>query len=359
MKSSHKTNATTLLVLVLVMCLFGLMMIYNASSVSALADFGDRYFYLKEQAKWLLVGFIGLVVSSRINYRLWAKLALPGIILTTVLLIGVFLPGIGISAYGAKRWINFGFFVLQPAELAKLALIIYLSAWLSNHEKNRLMAFLILIGVVVGLILLEPDLGTSMIVSLVAIVLYFVSGVKITQFMLLIPLMIVAAISAAVTSPYRMKRILTFLNPTQDPLGASYHIRQVLLGLGSGGLFGLGLGKSRQKYSYLPESTTDSIFAIIGEEIGFIGCLIFIALYLYLIYTCFKIVKMTRDKFGYLLASGITFWLAIQALINLSAMTVVLPLTGVPLPFISYGGSGLIVSMFAIGILININSQNK
>ncbi len=346
-----------ILTLVVVLCLFGIMMIYNASSVAAFADFGDKYYYLKEQAKWLFVGSIGLIIASFVDYKVWYKLSPAGIGITILLLFIVFIPGLSISAYGARRWINMGFFVLQPAEFTKLTLIMYLSAWLTKKEKGKLLQFLALIGVVIGLILLEPDLGTAMIVGVVAIVLYFISGAPLTHLLFLLPAGLVGVAIAAIFSPYRIQRLLTYLDPARDPLGASYHIQQVLLALGSGGLFGLGLGKSRQKYSYLPEATTDSIFAIIGEEIGFVGSVIFLALYAFFLYRCFRIASNAPDKFGYLLGMGIVAWLSVQFLINLSAMTVVLPLTGVPLPFISYGGSGLIVALFSIGILLNISKQ--
>lgn len=344
-----------LLIMVIILTLFGLLMIYNSSSVSALSDFGDKFYYLKEQLKWLVIGLFGLILAAFVNYHRWYRLAVPLLFITLVLLLLVFVPGLGVSAYGAKRWLNLGLFVLQPAELAKLSLVIYLSAWLSTKERGRLLAFLTLIGMVIFLIIFEPDLGTSLIVGLIAIVIYFLSNAPLIHFFILIPLMIGVGFAAMIFSPYRLRRLLTFLDPTRDPLGASYHIRQIVLALGSGGLMGLGLGKSRQKYAYLPEATTDSIFAIIGEEIGFVGSLFFILFYLFILYRCFKIAQQAPDKFGYLLGMGITFWLGFQFLINLSAMTVTLPLTGVPLPFISYGGSGLIVSLFAIGILLNIS----
>lgn len=344
-----------LLIIVILLSLFGLLMIYNASSVSALSDFGDKMYYIKEQLKWLFIGSAGLIVASLVDYRRWYKLAVPLLFTTLVLLFLVFIPGLGISAYGAKRWLNLGLFVLQPAEFAKLSLVIYLSAWLSSRERGRFLAFITLIGMVTGLVILEPDLGTSLIIGLVSLTLYFLSEAPLLHFIILVPLVITLGSIAAIASPYRVRRLLTFLDPSKDPLGASYHIRQVLLALGSGGLMGLGLGKSRQKYAYLPEATTDSIFAIIGEEIGFIGSLLFILLYLFMLYRCFKIARSAPDKFGYLLGMGITFWFGVQALINLSAMTVVLPLTGVPLPFISYGGSGLVVALFALGILLNIS----
>lgn len=356
-QSQHIKADLVILGLVLLLSLFGLIMIYNASSVSAVEDFSDKYYYLKEQAKWFAVGSLGLMVASFINYKTWYKLAPAGIAATIVLLLVVFIPGLGISAYGAKRWINMGFFVLQPAEFTKLTLVIYLSAWLTKGENGRFLRFIALLGLVIGLIILEPDLGTAVIVGVLAVIEYFISGAPIKHLLFLLPLGGLGALVAAILSPYRMQRLLTFLDPTRDPLGASYHIQQVLLALGSGGIFGLGLGKSRQKYAYLPEATTDSIFAIIGEEIGFLGSFIFLVIYAFFIYRCYKIALSAPDKFGYLLGMGITTWFVVQVLINISAMTVLLPLTGVPLPFISYGGSGLIVSLFAVGILINISKH--
>ncbi|MCL5970788.1 MAG: putative lipid II flippase FtsW [Patescibacteria group bacterium] len=347
-----------LLIIIIALCLFGLLMIYDASSVSALADFGDKMYYVKEQIKWLFIGLVGLFIGSAVNYRQWYKLSVPLLLITLILLLTVFIPGLGIAAYGAKRWINFRFLVLQPAELAKLSLIIYLAAWLSNKEKGRFLAFLALMGLLLCFVILEPDLGTAFIIGIISLIIYFISGAPLMQLFIIIPVGVGLSIIAALTSSYRLKRIVTFLDPSKDPLGASYHIRQVLLALGSGGLLGLGLGQSRQKYAYLPEATTDSIFAIIGEEIGFVGSLILIAAFLFILYRCFKIALAAPDKFGYLLGMGITFWLGIQVLVNLSAMVTLLPLTGVPLPFISYGGSGLVVALFATGIILNISKHH-
>lgn len=347
-----------LLVAIISLSLFGLLMIYDASSVSALEDFGDKMYFVKEQSKWLIIGLLGLFISSRVDYRRFYHLAVPLLLLTIILLVAVFIPGLGVFAYGARRWLNFGFFVLQPAELAKISLIIYLAAWLSTRERGRLLAFLTLMILVSGLILLEPDLGTSLIIGIVAILMYFVSEAPFWHFILLIPILVSGAIFASLTSSYRLARITSFLDPTKDPQGASYHIRQILLALGSGGIFGLGFGKSRQKYAYLPEATTDSIFAIIGEEVGFIGTSILIIILLFILLRSFRIARNASCKFGYLLGMGITFWLAVQILINLSSVTTILPLTGVPLPFISYGGSGLVVSLFGIGILLNL-SKNR
>ncbi len=276
---------------------------------------------------------------------------------TLVLLLAVFLPGIGVRALGAHRWINFGFFILQPAELAKLTLVVYLSAWFSSHEQGRLLSFLILIGMVVGLILIEPDLGTSIIIVATAVILYFASGAPVAHFGILLPILAVALVGLAIISPYRMARLTTFLHPNEDTQGASYHIHQALLALGSGGWLGVGVGQSRQKYEYLPEANTDSIFAIIGEEFGFVGAAAVILAFLFLIWRGFRIAKRGPDGFGTLLALGVTVWIAVQTIINLSAMVALMPLTGVPLPFISYGGSSLIIELAAVGILLNISRK--
>lgn len=344
-----------MLVAVVVLSLFGILMVYDSSVAIAIRDFGNQYYYLRDQLKWLGVGFAALTVFSFIDYHRWYKIALPILVVTLLLLLAVFLPGIGIRALGAHRWINFGFFVLQPAELAKLALVIYLSAWFSFRERKRLTAFVLLVSMVVGLVLLEPDLGTSVIIVAIALLLYFSSGAPVLHFAAIIPVLVAGVLVLSIMSPYRMARLTTFLHPDRDPLGSSYHIRQVLLGLGSGGWFGVGIGQSRQKYEYLPEANTDSIFAIIGEETGFVGSTAVILMFVFASWRGFRIAKRARDGFGRLLAIGITSWISLQTIINLSAMVALLPLTGVPLPFISYGGSSLIIMLAAVGIVLNIS----
>lgn len=352
----HKVNKPDywLIGTIVPLSIFGLLMVYNSSVAMAIRDFGNQYYYLQEQAKWLGIGLIIFFIFSLIDYRLWKRIAFPVMIVTIILLCIVLIPGIGIQALGAKRWINLGFFVLQPAEFAKLSLIIYLSAWFSG-KGQRLLSFLMLIGVFVGLIMLEPDLGTAMIIILTSIAMFFYSGAALRQFLFILPIIGIGATSLALFSPYRFKRLLTFFNPQHDPLGASYHIRQAIIAIGSGGLFGLGLGQSRQKYEYLPEANTDSIFAIIGEELGFIGSVALILVYLYILWRGFRIARRIEDPFGRNLALGITTWIGIQMFINISAMVALIPLTGVPLPFISYGGSSLIIMFAACGILVNIS----
>jgi len=347
-----------MLLAVVILSLFGILMVYDSSVAIAIRDFGNQYYYLTDQLKWLVVGFAALTVLSFVDYHAWYKIALPMLLVTLVLLLVVFLPGIGIRALGAHRWINFGFFVLQPAELAKLALVVYLSAWFSVRERGRLFAFVILVAMVVGLVLLEPDLGTSVIIIAIALILYFSSGAPVFHFAVILPVLVVGIVGFAAISPYRMARLTTFLHPQRDPLGSSYHIRQALLGLGSGGWFGVGVGQSRQKYEYLPEANTDSIFAIIGEETGFVGGVAVILMFMFASWRGFRIAKRAPDVFGRLLAIGITSWISVQTIINLSAMVALLPLTGVPLPFVSYGGSSLIIMLAAVGIVLNISKTS-
>lgn len=333
-------------------------MVYDASSASAARDFGDKYYFLKEQIKWVILGLAAMTLTSFINYKILYKLSPILIIGSIISLLLVFIPGLGIKAYGASRWINLGFTTVQPSEFAKLVLIVYLSAWFSSKEKGRLLAFLLLIGIFVGLILLQPDMGTAIILGGTGIILYFLSEAPLWHFAVLAPLGAFGVAVLAFLSPYRFKRLTSFLDSGVDPLGASYHIRQALIAIGSGGLFGLGLGNSRQKYSYLPEATTDSIFAIIGEELGFLGAVAIICVFTIFVIKGIKVAANCKEPFGRLLAAGIISWLTIQTIINLAAMAALIPLTGVPLPFISYGGSALVVELAGVGILLNIARQN-
>ncbi|MEK7543805.1 MAG: putative lipid II flippase FtsW [Patescibacteria group bacterium] len=345
--------------IVLFLAFFGVLMVYDSSVAIAIRDFGDQYYYAKEQLKWLGLGILALVVLSRIDYHRWYRLALPALLGTMALLMAVFIPGLGVRALGAHRWLNFGVFILQPAELAKLVLVLYLAAWFSAQEKGRFMAFLLLTGSIFGLVMLEPDLGTGIIIVGTALVMYFLSGAAIKHIALLFPLVIIGVIVLAISSPYRFRRLTTYLNPESDPLGASYQIRQVLLSLGSGGWTGIGIGKSRQKYEYLPEANTDSIFAIIGEETGFMGTTLVVGAFAFLVWRMFRVAAHSADSFGKLLAAGIASWIGIQSVLNIGAMTAVVPLTGIPLPLISYGGSSLVILLAASGMVLNISRQQK
>lgn len=336
----------------------GILMVYDSSVAIALRDFANPYYFVREQIKWLVLGFLAFGILSRIPHIIYRQFAVPMLLATLVLLLAVFIPGFGVRALGAHRWLNFGVFIVQPAELAKLTMVIYLSAWFSTKERGRLLAFVLLIGMVVGLVVIEPDLGTAVTILVTAVALYFLSGAPVMHFVMLLPVLLLGVGGLAISHPYRMRRVLTFLNPDADPLGSSYQIRQVILALGSGGLFGVGLGKSRQKYEYLPEANTDSIFAILGEETGFVGAAIVILLFLFLVWRCFKIARRVNEPFGKMLALGIGSWIGAQTLINIGSMVALLPLTGVPLPLISYGGSNLVITLGALGIVYNISKKN-
>jgi cell division protein FtsW len=348
-----------LLIAVVSLTLFGLFMIYDASSYVAFRDFGDKYRYIKDQMSWAVLGIVAMVAVSFFDYKKYYNLALPILVVSIVMLGLVFVPGLGLKILGARRWINLGFFVLQPSEFVKLALTIYLAAWFSVKEKGRFIAFILLTGLILGLVMLQPDMGTAVIIMGVAVVMYFLSGGAIWHLLALLPAIGLGGLVMIVLEPYRLKRLMTFINPNQGVQGSSYHLRQILIALGSGGIFGVGIGNSLQKYAYLPESTTDSIFAIIAEEWGLIGGVALIAVLLFVVYRGFYIAVHAKDNFGKLLAGGITSYFAIQTIVNLGAQTAIMPLTGVPLPFISYGGSALVINLVSVGILLNIARQSN
>ncbi|OGG06518.1 cell division protein FtsW [Candidatus Gottesmanbacteria bacterium RIFCSPHIGHO2_02_FULL_40_24] len=353
--TQKKKSDFWLLLLTFAFTFFGILMIFEASNVAAFVSFNDKFHFVKDQFLWAVLGFILLIIFSKIHYRKLFVMAVPMLTVTIIALIAVLIPGIGIKALGARRWINLSFFSFQPSELAKISLILYLSAWFTNKEKGRFFHFLFLTGLIVGLVILQPDLGTAVILTAIFLAVYFISNAPLFHFLILLPGAILSVIFLALISPYRYQRLMTFFDPNRDPLGASYHIRQILISLGSGGFIGLGLGASRQKYQYLPEATTDSIFAIIGEEAGFLGTSFIILLFIVFLYRIYLIVKHSPDNYARLLSSGILSLMAFQIIINLGAMVAIFPLTGVPLPFFSYGGSNLIVTLFSVGILLNIS----
>ncbi len=349
----------SLLFAIIILTLFGLFMIYDASSFVAFRDFSDKYHYIKDQFFWVILGFAALAFFSFFDYHKLYNLAIPILSIALVLLILVFIPGVGVYLLGANRWINTRIFILQPGEFVKLALAIYLAAWFSNKEKGRLPAFLLLMGLVLGLVMFEPDMGTAIIILSEALIIYFLSGANVLYFSFLVPLLAFLGFIVVKLSPYRAKRLESFLSINQSVESSSYHVKQILIALGAGGLTGVGIGNSLQKYAYLPESTTDSIFAIIAEELGFIGATALILFFVFIIAKCFYIAVNAKDNFGKLLGGGIATFLAVQCLINLAAQTALVPLTGIPLPFISYGGSALVIDLAALGILLNISKQRQ
>lgn len=345
-----------LLGLVLALVFIGLIAIADASAPQALSSYGDKFFLFKKQLESGLIGIVVLLVVSQINYKFWEKMATPFFLFSLIPLVFVLLPGMGFKALGARRWIDLGFINFQPSELVKISLTLYL-AKVASKNKNALSYFLPLV-IVVGLIMLQPDLGTTLVVAILGLSQIFVSDINLIYFLGSLVIGGLSTLGLILISPYRKERLLTFLQMERDPLGASYHIRQVLLGLGSGGLFGVGLGSGRQKYLFLPESSTDSIFAVVAEELGLIGGLFLISLFVFFLIKGLSIAKNAPDTFSRVLSVGITAWIGGQAFLNIASMVALVPLTGIPLPFISYGGSSLVTILLACGILLNISKYS-
>lgn len=337
--------------LVLGLLAFGLLMVFDASVVEAYAQFGDKFHFARRHALWVLLSLGVMLTTWLIPLTYVKQFAKPFFITAIILLVAVLIPGIGSKVQGARRWIPLGFFNLQPSEVTKLAMAVYFSSWLTKHQ--RFEPFLGLVGLMMGLLLLEPDMGTSIVLAVFAMIMYFMSGAKLKHLGIIMLLGLVIGSALILGSPYRRARLTTFLSPTTDPQGKSYHIRQVVIGLGSGGWYGTGIGRSRQKYQYLPEATTDSIFAVVAEELGFIGSSVVIGVYGVLITRGYSVANRIQDQFARLLSLSVVTWITIQTLLNLSAMVVLVPLTGVPLPFVSYGGSALITMMAGVGLYLN------
>lgn len=347
-----------LLLVTLGLVVFGLLMVYDASAIAALRDFKDSLYFIRQQLIWAVIGIFFMLFFASFDYRKFRSLATPLLGISFILLIAVFIPGLGISGGGAHRWLKIAGITMQPAEIIKMTVVIFLAALF--EKRVRLAPFLIIIIAVSAVMaILQKDLGSTIVFAATAATVYFAAGGSIWHFILSIPAAALSLFLLIFTSGYRSRRILAFLDPFSDTQGFTYHISQVLIALGSGGLFGLGLGHSRQKFSYIPEVNTDSIFAIIGEEMGFFGGIVLIALFAVLLVRGFQIAKTCEDPFGKILALGLTAWLGIQIIVNLSSMTALLPLTGVPLPFISYGGSALVANLVAVGILLNISRQTS
>lgn len=364
LKSQKQSFDFPLVAATFVLVFFGLVMIYDASVVAALRDFGDKLYYFKNQLIWVSIGTIAMFAASFVDYHKFIKAAPLFLVTSLILLVLVLAPFIGTKVYGARRWINIASFTFQPSELAKLALIFY-QAYIMSKFKNYKVRFTDIIYVLflpafllTGLVLLEPDLGTALVFVGISASMYFIGGGSIWHFALMIPATVAAAVVAILTHPYRISRLKSFLDPSFDPLGASYQINQILIALGSGGLLGVGIGASRGKFDFIPEVHSDAIFAVVAEELGFLGGLIFISLLLFLISRGVGIAREAKDFEGKVLAAGITGLIAIQAFLNLGSIVALVPLTGIPLPLISYGGSSLLVTMFAIGILLNIRKQS-
>jgi cell division protein FtsW len=356
--------AYPLLLAVIALTALGIVMVYSSSSVRSYFSTADPAAQGLEQLAWAGIGLTGLVVASRIDFRHLRYLAIPFFVITLALLVAVLIPGIGSEINGSRRWIVIsGFGSLQPAEFAKLAVILYLAHWLDRRGWeartfwNGLVPFGLLVAPGFFLIALEPDLGTAGMYAIIAFSIFFMAGANLLYLTVIgAGALAVAWLMISATS-YQLSRVQTFLDPFRDPLGAGYNTIQGLLALGLGGITGLGLGESRMKYLYLPAPSTDFIFAIIGEEWGLVGTLAVVALFLVIAYQGYRIAIAAPDTFSGLVACGITTWLVVQACINMMVVTALMPVTGIPLPFISAGGSALTINLAAVGILLSISRE--
>ena len=357
-----------LLAVVAVLLVIGLDMVYSASYVIAHNNpaYGSDTYFLVRQLMWAAMGGLGLLIVQVIDYHLWQRVTLPLIALTVVLLVVVLVSRFGHSAYGAQRWLTIGPLPsLQPSEFAKFALVLYYAGWLSRRGDRMTsfsevtLPFGMTIAVICSLVVLQPDLGSAFVIASTGVCLFFVAGADIRH--LILGLVVGGCAMALIIfgAGYRSQRITTFLNPSSDPLGVGWNITQAQIALGSGGLFGLGLGASRQKFYYLPNAQTDAIYAVIGEELGLLGTVAILILFAIIAYRGYHIALEAPDTYGALLAAGVTSWLVIQALINIGVVTAVIPFTGIPLPFVSFGGSSLIVSLLAVGVLLNVSRQPR
>lgn len=354
-----------LLLAVVLISIFGVIMIYSASYVWAEYKFNDPFKFLKNQAVFFSIGLVLLYIISKIDYMYYFKKANFFLISCFILLILVLIPGIGTVRNGSRSWFGIGSFGIQPSEFMKLALIIFTAKYLCVKEKDLkdvkkgVLPILGIVLLVFGLIMLQPDFGTGMILCMSIIGMLFVGGVNFKFFFKLGAIGAIGIVLLILSAPYRLKRILSFLNPWEDPLGSGFQIIQSLYAIGPGGLFGMGLGGSRQKHFYLPEPQTDFIFSIISEEFGFMGIVIVSILFLTIIIRGILIAKRSQDLFSKYVCFGIIFGMAFQTILNLMVVVGLIPVTGVTLPFLSYGGSSLLISMCSMGVVLNISRYSR
>lgn len=355
----------TLLCAIVILLFIGIVMVYSSSSYFALyqKDVWDSDYYFTKEIIWTVVGILGMVFTMSIDYHIYKKWT-PWLVMITIGLLVVVLF-IGVDINGARRWIRLGPLSFQPSELAKYVVVLYLALLIDKRRgkirefKEGTIYYLAIAAVFAGLIILEKNLSITAIVMMVAFIMILVGGAKLSHLFSLIPVGLLAVLGLIIFEPYRLKRLTSFLDPWADQAGDSYQLIQSLYALGSGGLFGVGLGNSRQKALFMPEPHNDFIFAIIGEELGLIGCVFIIAVFIFIVIKGTSIAVKARDNYGYLLAIGIISVISIQAIINIAVVTGSMPVTGVPMPLISYGGTSLVFNLLAIGILLNISRQSK
>lgn len=365
MPATRSTPDIIMIVVTLLLLSIGIIMVYSASADLGLYKFDDAFFFAKRQLLFAGVGIAAMFFIMNINYmtwRVWSKILL---IICFVLLIAVLIPGVGMVRGGARSWIGVGAFSIQPSEFMKLAMITFLAKYLSEHQKKitslkkGLVPTLGLVMVAFAMIMLQPDLGTGAVMFGTSIVMVFVAGARISHFVGMALIGLIGLAGLIISAPYRIKRITSFLDPWSDPLGSGFQIIQSLYSLGPGGLLGLGLGQSRQKFGYLPEPQTDFIFAILSEELGFIGAVFVLILFSLLLWRGIRIALGAPDLFGSFLAIGIIGMVAIQVMINIGVVTGLMPVTGITLPFLSYGGSSLTLMLASIGVILNISRYSR
>lgn len=362
---SRKTPDYMLIGVTLMLLSIGVLMVYSASEIRAGFQFGDNLFFLKRQLLFTGIGIGAMFFIMNIDYWIWKKYAKIILFICFILLLIVLIPGIGLKRGGAQSWIGVGAFSIQPSEFMKLAMISFLSKYLADNQKyitsfrKGILPTLSLLFTAFGLIMLQPDLGTGTVMVITCMIILFVAGTKLIYFYILGGIGIAGFVGLIVSAPYRIARITSFLDPWQDPLGSGFQIIQSLYAIGPGGLLGLGLGQSRQKFFYLPEPHTDFIFSVLTEELGFLGGVCVLTLFSLVLWRGIKIAITAPDLYGTFLAVGIVAMIAVQVMINIGVVTGLMPVTGITLPFLSYGGSSLTLILAAVGVLLNISKHSK
>ena len=365
---TNKKNSFRLDYVLLSVTLFltaaGLILVFSSSAAESI-KYGNPFYYLSRQLIFTVIGLAALTIASLVDfniYKKWAGTILAGSVLSLLLL---FIPFLGKSVGGAVRWIDLGFVQFQPSEFVKFALVVYLASALSNKAekiKQLIKGLAPLLAVVLAvcfLIMNQPDLGSVLVIYGTAVTMFFLAGASLLHLGVLAGLSVAAILALSILEPYRMARILAYLNPWSDPKGIGYHIIQSLIAVGSGGIFGMGIGLSRQKFFYIPQPHTDFIFAVVCEETGLIGAAVLIAAFLFLVFWCFRIGVQCKDRYGYLLACGFAVSICLQVAINMGVVIGLVPTTGIPLPFISYGGTSLVLTLFSVGVVMNISSKSS
>ena len=361
MTSARRAPDATLLIVAALLTSIGAIMVFSASSVVGITRYHDAAHFFKRELVWVALGGLACWIGMKLDYGVLRRAAPWLLGVAVVLLVGVLFPHFGAMEGGARRWYEFGPLSFEPSEFAKLALIVFLAKLLADREDSArdfsTIGFpaLFWVGVCFMLVLRQPDLGTATLFLMIAFFMLFAAGARLSHLAIGIAVAVPALLAFVYASPYRRARFTAFLDPNADPQGTGYHILQSLYGLGSGGIFGVGLGASRQKFGYLPEQYTDFIYSVLGEELGFIGAATVLVLFLLFAYRGLRIAMKAEDRFGFFLAVGITASIALQAFINIGVVTSTWPVTGVPLPFISYGGTSLVMSLFGVGLLASIS----